>query len=731
MASRVRWAVEPTAPGASDWVFLGLELVESIDGLPEGTLSLATKSKLDPASMLGGAASVTMKENDRTRTFHLEVASVERIASRADATTARLRLVHPLAKLALASKQRLFLAKTTKQIVDEVLGAHAVSAKVKWKLAGTLVPRPQCVQRGETDLDFVRRLLEDEGIFTLPSPGDDGTVLVLADAVSAFEAIDGLDAVPLADARGDDGLFDLVVDHLVTSGAAELGAYAPEHPGLDLTARATLEDDPVGFRFEYPGTHATREAGVARAKIRAEELASQRVSAQARSAILGFAAGGTFTLAEAGPRDGSWLVRRVIHRFSAAAGQLDGTSYENAIELSPAAQPYRPRRRTERAHAAGVEIGRVTGPSGEEIHVDSLGRVTAKLGWDADAPEDEKASSPMRVVQPLLGASLALPRVGWEMLVAFVHGDPDRPIALARVYDAKHPAPTADVDAFELHTTSSPGAAKLNQIRVSDHGGSMKTTLHAAKDWDELVRGDRSLDVAGEEHVTIDGDEAVVIEKSGKLVVKKDRTAKTTGDVGIEVAKDRKLEVGGAEKDQVDGARSTRVDGDDAETIGGDLGLEVGKDWLERTGGDSALSVGATLKWSTKKGLLWTVGADAKETIAGARTTKSTDGTVSLLVADASQSTIGGALAINAKAGAVTSSRGETSITVGGVASFTAAQKIQIKAKTIKITVGGAANFLGGGGIATLTPASATFVGIFSVKGSGGVEIAGNPNVMS
>lgn len=732
MAARVAWAVEATAPGASDWVFLGAEIVEAVDALPEGTLTLASKTELDPASMLGGVASVTLSETGGpSRTFSFEVATVERASRRPGVTEVRLGLAHPLAKLALASKPRTYLGKTAKQIVDDVLAAHGVSAKVKWSLSGTPAARPQHVQRAESDLDFVRWLLEDEGIFAFPTAGSDGTVLVLADATSAFAAIDGLDDVPLAEVRGDYGLYDLVVDSVVTAGVAELGAYAPEHPGLDLSARCTLEDDAVGFRFEYPGAHVTQSAGAARAKIRAEEIASQRVSGVARSRIIGFAAGGTFTLSAAGPRDGAWLVRRVVHRCAASEGQLTGLDYENAIEVSPAAQPYRPRRRTPRPIAAGVEIARVTGPSGEEIHVDDAGRVTAKMAWDVDTKDDDKSSLPMRVVQPLLGGSLALPRVGWEMLVCFPYGDPDRAIALSRVYDAKHPAPTKDADAFELHTISSPGGAKFNQIRVSDHGGAMKTTLNAAKDWDELVRGDRSLDVAGAETVTIDGDEAVVVEKSEALTVKKDRTAKTTGDVGIEVAADRAIEVGGAETDEVSGGRSTRVDGDDSETVSGDLAVAVDKDWLERTGKDHTLTVGATMKWATKKGFLFTVGADAKETVGAMRTAKSTDGTVTTLVAGAAEQVIGGARAANVKGGSVTSSRGETSITVGAVAAITAAQKLQIKAKTIKITVGGAANLMGGGGIATFTPASATFVGVLSVKGSGGVEVAGNPNVMS
>jgi type VI secretion system secreted protein VgrG len=731
MASRVRWAVESTAPGASDWVVLSLELVEAIDALPEAILTLTTGSKIDPTAMLGGAASVSMKEDKQARAFHFEVASVERVAHRASTTQVRLSLVHPLAKLALASKARLYLGKTTKEIVDDVLGAHGVGAKVKWKLSGTLPKRAQCVQRGETDLDFVRWLLEDEGIFTFPAPGKDGTVLTFADATSAFAAIDGLDAVPLGDARGDDGVVDLLVDHRVGSGVAELGDYAADHPGLDLTARAKAEDDAIGFRFEFPGGHETQDVGVARAKIRAEALASHFVVGHARSLQTRFAAGGTFGLTEAGPQSGSWLVRRVVHRFTASEAQADALAYENAIEISPAKQAYRPRRQTHRAVARGVEIGKVTGASGDEIHVDALGRVTAKMAWDVDGKTDENASAPMRVVQPLLGASLALPRVGWEMLVGFLYGDADRPIALARVYDAAHPAPTKDVDAFELHTISSPGAAKFNQLRVSDHGGAMKTTLHAAKDWDELVRGDRSLAVTGAEKVTIDGDEALFVEKSETLTVKKDRTSKTTGDVGIEVGKDRAIEIGGAEKDDVSGTRSTEVKGDDAETIGGSLTLSVGKEWLERTDGDATWTIGATSKQTAKKSYQLSIGADAKETIAGARTVKSTDGTVSLLIADALQSTIGGALAINAQGSAVTSSRGEASITVGGVVAFTAAQKLQIKAKTIKITVGGAANLMGGGGIATFTPASASFIGVFSVKGSGGVEVAGNPNVMS
>lgn len=715
-----------TSAALGDVVVEGGVLLEEISKPTSARVIVLANEAKDPADLVGKPAVLTvMPDASVKRRFPLVVVAAS--AHELDTETTRyvLELEHPLALLQLRRDHRTFLDKSVRDIIEALL--EVVSVKAEWKASRGTAKRLACVQYGESDYAFFARLLEEEGIFWFCPDDADDPKLVIADAASAFTAIAGKEEIPLTGQGEGMGVHELAIEHVVTTGAVALADYDHEKPGVDLTSRCAVDASPAGELFEYPGGYTTQADGGALAKIRAEEIASTKVIAAGRSNRPHLRAAATFTLtSESGDAPtGKYLVRSVEH-------SLEQGHYENQFVASPAEMPFRPQRSTPRPTANGATTATVTGPSGQEIHTDKLGRMTALYAFDRLGKNDDTSSQWMRVLQPALGGSMMLARVGWEMAVRHLDGDPDRPIAVARMYDGEHLPPeklpaTQTKTSFE--TLTSPRAEKINAITLDDKKDAMVIDVKAAKDLDATILHDETEKIGENDTLAVGKDSTWLIGDAQTVIVEKNDTAKASKDAGLAVAGNRTKTVTKDESVVVDGALSTRIDGNEEESVGKDLELTSDDEMLERAKGNYEMSVTGAVTAKAKKDYVIYVAGNSSETVGGAKTVSSSDGALTEATTGDVTLTIGGAWVETVDGNRISSAQGDMERTVSALGALTAAGKLQIKAKKITIKVTGAATFIGAGGVLSVTPASVALAGTITLKGSDGVEIAGAPQL--
>jgi type VI secretion system secreted protein VgrG len=706
------------------------EIVEALSVPTFARIVVHAKAPIDQSTAIAAKATLKLLRDETTvRTFELVVFAASAIDSDRGDIAYEIELRHETALLALRRDARVFLDVTTKDVVTKVLDDAGISASASWSVERTLVKRDSCAQYRESDLDFVQRLLAEEGAFWFVKDGTDG--IEFGDAKGAFQPITGTAKLPFS-AEGEGlGIDTFEVTHETVSDVFTHTDFSEKTPGVDLRSTVTISDKKASEIFEYPGNYATQTDGGALAKVRAEEIASRSVIASGSATHPEMAAGATF---EIGPAPDAiakkWLLRSVTHRLG--RGEADG-GFACSFVCSPLDLPYRPARPAQRrAKELGAHVVTVGGADGEEIHTDDLGRMRGTFAYDRTAESNKMVSQWMRVVQPMLGGAMTIARVGWEVAVRYIDGDVDRPIAVARLLDATHPpAETLPAAATTtvLRTLSSPNGEKKNAIVMKDDGGSMLLTLLAAKDFDATVVHDRKETIGGDETLAIDKDATTLLGGKQTVTIDGDDTLTVKGDAGVAVAKDRDKTVTGAEKNTIGGKFSVKIAGADEEKTTGARTITVDDDVTETIEGERTSKVGGNVITHAKKWYDIYVAGKLEETISGAKTTSADDGALTTSVAGDYSITIGAARTETVTGKRLYTVQGDSSLTIGAAATLTASGKIQIKADKIKITAGGAANVVGGGGTLNVTPASVTLVGMITLKGSGGVELAGNPGM--
>jgi type VI secretion system secreted protein VgrG len=459
--------------------------------------------------------------------------------------------------LSLRRRTRVFQHLSVPAIVQSVLHAAGFGAdEVILALAATHSEREYVVQYAEDDLTFVRRLCEDEGLYFRFEPRDGFDALVLEDTSSSAPAAPG-GTLPLVEHT------QLAPDRATAwacrerrrrrAGRVTLRDYDPEHPalGLEGVAQAGKDVEKGVEVYQAPGRFKNADDGAARARVALESLRAEARAIGFHSTALSLAPGLTFNLEaspdyEGGARpEGDHLVVALEHRW-----RSDAPRYELEVTAIPLAVPYRLPRRTPRPSIAGLHSAVVTGPAGQEIHPDAAGRVRVRFPWDREGPTDHTSSLPVRVAQPNLPGSLLIPRVGWEVIVAFEDGDPDRPVIVGRAYNAQHPPPfalPANKTITSLATASSPGGACQNAVHVDDaagrqhmawSAGSGKTTIVANNMVTQTVGNE--LCTVGSQTFAIGGDEKVSVKlvyatsaASQSLSVGASQTIRVKGDMAI------------------------------------------------------------------------------------------------------------------------------------------------------------------------------------------------------
>ena len=534
-------------------------------------------------------------------------------------------VVHPwLWLLTRASNCRIFQDMSVPDIVAEVCGAPAYGGLVDLSagaLSGSYAKLPYCVQYRETDFNFVRRLLEGAGIYFFFTHDADKHTMVLADSYGAHVPIPG-DALKFSSEDRRVSTDDEMVYAWSASGEIESSAFtlndfdfekaaASNSGGLLVKSTIAAPFEQSAFEmFDYPGGYTLAAEGTALARGRMESLHGQGERIDATSNARALCTGGLFKLAEH-PRDDQNRIYLVTEADYAIKG-VDyrtgggGIDFQVTIAAIGNAFAFRPLPVARKPVVQGPQTAMVVGKAGEEIWTDKYGRVKVQFHWDRLGKDDEKSSCWVRVSQSWAGkgwGTMFIPRIGMEVVVEFLEGDPDRPLITGCVYnsDALPPyALPAEQTKSTLKSNSSKGGEGYNELRFEDKKGSEEVFVQAEKDYNRVVKNNDTLKVGfekadkGDQTIDIKNDQAVTIGNDQRETVKNDQTIDIGNDRKETVKNDQTVEIGNDDKETVKNNQTVAIGGEQKIDVDGAQKVKVGTTIAIEAGTSIELKVGGS-----------------------------------------------------------------------------------------------------------------------------------------
>ncbi|HEX8789719.1 MAG TPA: type VI secretion system tip protein TssI/VgrG [Polyangiaceae bacterium] len=565
---------------------------------------------------------------------------------------------------------RIFQNKTAPQVIEEVLSPYGFPTDTQ-KLSRKYPTREYCVQYRETDFAFVSRLMEEEGIYYFFQHAPGKHTLVLVDAPTVHAKAKGYDELPYKpqlEGRPDDTdcITSWQVSEQLEPGVVSLSDFDFTRPKASLLVKKQ-SSNPLAKStysiFDYPGRYTTTADGEALANIRVEELYALQEVAQADGTVRGVRAGDLFSLAQHPRTDQnrSYLVVSVafearMDEYESTTGASGGAVIRSSFRAIDSRRQYRSARTTPQPVVRGPQTAMVVGASGKEIDTEEHGRVKLRFHWDPRTEEDEKSSCWVRVSQQWAGAAwgaIDIPRIGQEVVVSFLEGDPDRPLVTGRVYNGVNHPPYAlpgNMTQSGVKTRSTPNGndTNFNELRFEDNKGSEQVFLQAEKDFtinvknDETrtvghdrkktVKNDETTAINGNRIETVDKDETITIHGKRTETVDKDENITISGGRTESVAKDESITISGGRTESVakdenitiSGGRTESVTKDENITISGARTESVGKDESVSISGGRSVTVSKDDTLNIQGARTETISKDASLTISGKQTVKVT-----------------------------------------------------------------------------------------------------------
>ena len=533
----------------------------------------------------------------------------------------------------LASRRsdcKIFQFQKVPAIIQDVLGKYGFS--VSLKLKKTYREWEYCVQYQETDLNFVMRLMEHEGIYFYFEHTQGNHTLVLVDEISCHSPLPGkstikyygLDAAAVVD---EEHFNSWQVLEEVNSGEYITDDYDFEKPRADLK---TKRKNPLGHshdaweRYMWPGGYIKVGDGENYADVRLESLESEHDRTEGNTTVRTMAPGYLFTL-ERCPRadqNREYLAVAVNYFFRdnarMSAGSGDGDATWNILVTSqPTSIPYRPQPVTGKPVTRGPQTAVVVGPAGDEIYTDKYGRVKVQFFWDRYGKKDENSSCWIRVSHPWAGEKwgfIHIPRIGQEVIVDFIGGDPDYPMITGRVYNADQMPPydlPANKSASGIKSRSTKGgsATDFNEIRMEDDKGKEQLYVHAQRNFDTVVELDESRQVGRDRRTRIAHDDNRFVVNDDREVVNHNQSQQIGANQDTSVKANQHLSVGAEQAVTVGAARSLTVGASHSETVKANHNQEIG--------GKQAISVGGAQSVQVSQDQTLKVGGDRKTFVQG------------------------------------------------------------------------------------------------------------------
>ena len=496
-----------------------------------------------------------------------------------------------------------FLTRSADCRIFQELDAVAIIKKIFEKytladydlslLSATPPAMPYCVQYRETDFAFVSRLMERFGIYYYFRHEGGNHTLVLADSPAAHTPVVGIDAIhyfpdPAGKARARETVYDWRAGGEILSDEYTMRAFNFETPAVDLTVKSTVAHAyEAGARqleqYDYPGDYLARAAGEAQVKTRLESSQAGYQTVQGSATAAGLAPGGLFTL-DGHPRsdqNAAMLVVSASYRlysdqFEADFGRPDPKAeallqFDCQFSAIPKDATWRSRQRTPQPLVRGPQTAIVVGKAGEEIWTDQYGRIKVQFHWDRLGGEDETSSCWVRVAQAWAGkrfGQLFIPRIGQEVVVSFLEGDPDQPLVTGSVYNATNMPPSTlpdDAARSTIKTNTTKGGGGFNEIRLDDKKDAEEIFVQAEKDYNRVVKNNDTLKVGFEKKDK--GDQTIAI--------KNDQSLDVGNDQKIEIGNDRTLHVKNDQTDNIDNNLNVTVKGEESRAVGKDQTIKI------------------------------------------------------------------------------------------------------------------------------------------------------------
>ncbi|GAB4328335.1 MAG: type VI secretion system spike protein VgrG1b [Candidatus Zixiibacteriota bacterium] len=571
-----------TLDGTPDnWEVREFKGVEAISRLFEFTIDLVnTDRQSDLRLMIGKQATLKFATANSWRYVDGIVRRIEEAGRYFGYFQYTVALVPSVWILTLRRNSRIFQDMTTKDIISKVL-QDAGLRNVRFALSGTYTPRTYCVQYRETDWDFISRLMEEEGIFYFFEFKDNADCLVIGDSDNVHQTIKGQEQIvyrePGEGVEETDFVYEFRQAEQLRSGKVSLKDFNFETPSLSLLKDSAAEDDVELEVYDYPGLHADDSRAATLAKIRLEMAQSKRAIGHGRSQCPRIVAGQKFTLSEhpLTERNDEYLIISANHEGHQPLGEFEteGYRYNNHFECIPANVPFRPERVTPKPSIQGAQTAIVTGPAGEEIYTDQYGRIKVQFHWDREGKKDEKTSCWIRVAQLWAGqgwGAMFIPRIGHEVIVDFLEGDPDRPIVTGSVYHAENmpPYPLDDEKTKStIKSNSTKGGEGFNEYRFEDLKGSEEIYQHAQKNLTIITENDKNQETKHDETLKIGNDRSKTVEHDERVSINNNRTESVKVNESITIGKNRTESVGENETISIGKNRSTEIGGNETITI--------------------------------------------------------------------------------------------------------------------------------------------------------------------
>ena len=708
--------IEFLSPLGEDVLLLrDMAMTEELGRLFVIDLELLSSKNIKFEDLLGHNVSIRLNlAGDKKRFFNGYVGSISQAVDEGRYARYFVTVYPWLWFLTRTSDCRIFQNKSVPEIIKEVFKDFQY-ALFEDKTSGTYRTWEYCVQYRETDFNFISRLMEQEGMYYYHKHEEGKHTLILADDSQSHEVIPDYEEIPYyppdkTALRDDECINSWHLKKQLQPCAYALNEYDFIRPKADQKTEAKIErqhSEASHEIYDYPGEYVQSGDGKSYANIRIQELHTQYEQAQGQGVARGLMCGGLFSLSEYPREDQNrkYLVASVNHSIRCdnfEAGDGGETTYSNNFSVIDSKTPFRAARVTPKPIVQGPQTAVVVGPSGEEIYTDEHGRVKLQFHWDRYGKKDENSSCWVRVSQLWAGKTwggIHIPRMGQEVIVEFLEGDPDRPIVTGRVYNGDHTPPyalPANKTQSGIKSRSSKGGsgANFNEIRMEDKKGSEEVYIHAEKDQNNIVENDettsvghdRTEDVKHDETIKIGNNRTETVGVNETITIGNNRTEQVGVNETITIGSNRTKSVGASETCTVALQRTHMVGINETIGVGAAQEIGIGAFQAVGIGAYQTVNVGAYQSINVGANQSTNVGANQSVTV-GANQTISVTGNQSESVSGNASKTVKGNDSLGVDGNRSADVKGDDSLKVGKNLVIDAGDSVTIKTGSASITM--------------------------------------------
>jgi type VI secretion system secreted protein VgrG len=568
---------------------------------------LSTNHSIKPEQLIGKTATVTL-QGEQKRAFNGYISHFALGELTAENLRAyQLTIVPWLWFLSKTNNSRIFHEETTENIVSRIFKDLGFN-DFKFTLSGSASIREYCVQHNESDLNFISRLLEEEGMAYYFEQKDGKHMMQIVDAANAYQECAETNLSISKGSHLNSQLTSWVHKYDFRKGRWSLNDYDYKNPPksqLQSTASTSKFANVNSYEhYEYSPSHDfSGIKDLTKKRIEAEEVSMNTIQSSSNCSSL--YAGGKFKLAkhEIKSEQGEYIITSIRHHIYESgyyAGNETQSGYSNEFTCIPDSVHFRPELKHRKPVMAGPQSAVVV----DNIDSEDKARIKVRFHWN----REDDDSCFIRVMQSWAGAgwgSYFVPRIGMEVVVDFYDGDPDRPIVTGAVYNWDNKPPFTPKTQCGLQTSNT------NVLRFDDNDGAEQVFIHAKKDMDTEIENDETLkvdndrtkdvakneklsiganrdkSVGGNQSETISGDKSISVNGNHTESISKNKSMNVSGKHSEDIAKDKTLNVGGAHTESIGKDMSIKVAENLTEDIGKNLGIVAGDEIVLKTGSAS------------------------------------------------------------------------------------------------------------------------------------------------